>query len=129
MHPYEFTLNFNQQQPALNHTHTPFLPTPSQQIYHSYQQPFPQPTQSFYPPILVGHPNPSLQHPVFAPPSIPPLNPVKSVSPAPPTVLEALDAFSTSSRRHTWTARELFKIIQAALTVCIFEAKHGEKGK
>jgi hypothetical protein len=44
-------------------------------------------------------------------------------------VLEALDAFSASSRKHTWTARELFEIIQAALTVCIFEAKHGEKGK
>jgi hypothetical protein len=44
-------------------------------------------------------------------------------------VVEVLDVFSASSRKHTWTARELFEIIQAALTVRVFEAKHGEKGK
>jgi hypothetical protein len=54
---------------------------------------------------------------------------VKLASPPQPSVVEVLDVFSASSRKHMWTARELFEIIQAAVTIRVFEAKHGEKDK
>jgi hypothetical protein len=64
------------------------------------------------------------------PPSPPqdPVNLLQATASQPEDDTPLPSALSKSKHPH-FSAKELFEVIQAALTVKIYEAKHGEKGK